>query len=106
MNRKSLCDYCEVQDCAFVAICGKLKDTETTISIGKCAHFQGDLIAKAREEERERCARICEELADRLQRMADLSRARRGDLSNSEAEAFGVQSITAAACARRIRGEG
>jgi len=91
----SICDYCEESNCAVVAIVGKIEGTETTISIGKCARFQGDLIAKVREEERARCAKICESRAAMLQATADKYPAGTAACFVEEARELG----------RKIRGE-
>ena len=89
----SICDYCEESNCAVVAIVGKIEGTETTISIGKCARFQGDLIAKVREEERERCAEICAEVRRTALRQTT------GDMAHANGIAVGAEY-----CERMIRG--
>jgi len=100
------CDNCKYMARHSDLCCLKIADWKLRPESNTCDNWGAHpLVQLGIDIERTRCAKICEELADRLRSMADLSRAHRGDLNNSEADTFSAQSITAAACAKRIRGE-
>ena len=101
------CDYFASPD----HCCVESRSVKPCPEIRTCDKFKyeagvGEIVRLELKRERERCAKICEELAAQMRRMADQSRISRGDLNNSAAAVFDAQETAAGICARRIRGGG